>query len=343
MLGFGLFTRREIYTLVRGSQIYRYTSGDKAVTLDNVTYSKLAIKRGSISSSSDLEKNSLEVTFAADSEFAQSCLRSALEEVVFLTLSKYQNNVATMLWQGRLTGCEPDGATIVLTFENDYTSLSRAGARYKYQRTCPHDLYGSGCKLDRNAWKVKTTLVSVSATNVVLRDLSSYDTNYFRLGMLENANGVHVGVEASNGNNLTLIRRLDSLTEYVTTDAQLTALVTATAMLTTAKDQQVAAQTTYDAAVTARDALDPNSPTYTKDYAAADVLVTQEMTALNTAIDATATAQTAYDAAESHVHYLYAYPGCLKSITACARFNNTDNFMGFPFIPEDNPATTRFL
>jgi hypothetical protein len=59
MLGFGLFTRRELYTIVRGSETFRYSSGDNDVTVGNVTWKKLAIKRGQISSSSDLEKTRL--------------------------------------------------------------------------------------------------------------------------------------------------------------------------------------------------------------------------------------------------------------------------------------------
>ena len=357
---FGLFgerTRHELYTIVRGSETYRYSSGDKEITVGGVTWTKLVIKRGSISSSSDLEKNSLEVTFAADSEFAQSCLRSALEEVVFLTLNKYQNATLSMLWQGRLTGVKPDGATIVLTFENDYTSLARVGARYKYQRTCSHDLYGAGCKLNKDNWKVRTTLVSVSGNAVVLRGLESYVDSYFRLGMLENNNGVCVGVEASSGNNITLIRRLDSLANYLTTDEALqaladatTALATAETNLATAQGNQTTAQENYDAAVTDRDALDPSSPTYADDYAAAQAIVDQKQTDLDTAIAATEAAQTAtevaqadYDAAAAEVHYVYAYPGCMKSLAACDAFGNTDNHMGFAFIPEKNPTTTRFI
>lgn len=296
---FGLFgerTRRELYTIVRGSETYRYSSGDKDVPVGGVTWTKLAIKRGSISSSSDLEKNSLEVTFAADSEFAQSCLRSALEEVVFLTLSKYQSGTVSMLWQGRLTGVKPDGATIVLTFENDYTSLARVGARYKYQRTCSHDLYGTGCKLNKDDWKVRTTLVSVSGSAVVLRGLEIYVDSYFRLGMLENKNGVCVGVEASSGNNITLIRRLDSLASQVTTDAQLSVLATKLQALNNAQtSEEIAA------------------------------------------------AQSDYDAYNDTINYVYVYPGCMKSLTACDGFGNTDNFMGFSFIPEDNPTTTRII
>ncbi|MHA3078769.1 baseplate hub domain-containing protein [Acinetobacter sp. ANC 5502] len=325
---FGLFgerTRRELYTIVRGSQIFRYSSGDKDVTVGEVTWNKLAIKRGSISSSSDLEKNSLEVTFAADSEFAQSCLRSALEEVVFLTLSKYQSGTVSLLWQGRLTGVKPDAATIVLTFENDYTSLARAGVRYKYQRTCAHDLYGEGCKLDKDAWAVQSTVKSVGGVTVVLRGLEGYADNYFMLGMLKNSNNVYISIESSTQNTMTLIRRLDSLSDYLTSDEDLDVLADAATALATAQSE-------YDAAVSARDALDPTS----QEYIDAQVIVDEKQMVL-------ATTQADYDAAAASVHYVYVYPGCVHSISACNTFGNTDNFMGFPYIPEDNPTIVRII
>ncbi|ENU80128.1 hypothetical protein F975_01881 [Acinetobacter sp. ANC 3789] len=343
---FGLFgerTRRELYTIVRGSQIFRYSSGDKDVTVGEVTWNKLAIKRGSISSSSDLEKNSLEVTFAADSEFAQSCLRSALEEVVFLTLSKYQSGTVSLLWQGRLTGVKPDAATIILTFENDYTSLARVGARYKYQRTCAHDLYGEGCKLDKDAWAVQSTVKSVGGVTVVLRGLEGYADNYFMLGMLKNSNNVYISIESSTQNTMTLIRRLDSLSDYLTSDEDLDVLADAATALATAQSHQSIAQTSYDTVVMERDALDPSSPNYADDYATAQLRVDQKQAALDAAIVGTDLAQQDYDATAANVHYVYVYPGCVHSISACNNFGNTDNFMGFPYIPEDNPTIVRII
>lgn len=311
---FGAKTRRELYTITRGSESFLYTSGDKDVTIDNNTWSQLTIKRGSISSSSDIEKNTLEVTFASDSEFAQSCLRSALEEVVFLTLSKYQNGIKSLLWQGRLTNVKPKDATITLTFSSDYTTLARAGVRYRYQRTCAHDLYGTGCKLNKNDWKIQTTLASVNGTSIVLRGLGGYAVNYFRLGMLDNVDGVSIGIEASSANTITLIRKLDSLGDYITTDQQLQALTTATTALATA-------QSAYNTAIAS---------------GASPSVIASRLAELTTA-------QSAYNTALSNVHYVHVYAGCMKSLTACDAFGNTDNFIGFPFVPEDNPTTTRIV
>lgn len=326
---FGSKTRRELYTITRGSESFLYTSGDKDITIGENTWTQLAIKRENIESSSDLEKNNLDVTFAIDSDYAQSCLRSALEEISFLTLSKYQNGIVTLLWQGRLTAVKPKDSTIVLTFENDYTSLARVGARYKYQRTCANDLYGAGCKLDKEQWKVQTTLASVSGTSLVFRDLDSYVDSYFRLGMFQDSNGVFVGIEASSGNTITAIRRLDSLSSQITSDADVLALSSALVALESA-------QTAYDLALSLLNSLDTSSTTYDDDFTEAQANVSVKLDELNSA-------QNSYNVALSNIKYFYVYAGCMKSITACDVFGNTDNFMGFPFIPEDNPTTTRIV
>lgn len=302
--------RRELYEFTRGEAKFYYTSGDKPVQDSETIYEAITLTRSSIDSSSDLEKNSIDITFALNSKFAQDCLRSALEENILVKVSKLQFGNISTLWQGRVTAVKPNGVEITLTCETDYTSLGRAGARYKYQRTCCHDLYGSGCKLDKSQWGIQTTVKSVDKLDVQLRDLAVSDS-YFQLGMLQSSTGVNVAIESSSGQSVTLIRRLDTLTDQVTTDAALLAYNNALTQL--------------DAAIAARDALDVNDA----GYAAAQSLVSEKQTAL--------------DLAAESVFFVTVYPGCMKSLTACHRFNNTDNFLGFPYMPEDNPTTTRIV
>lgn len=258
--------RRELYEFTRGDQKFYYTSGDKPVQDGETIYDAITIKRSSIDSSNDLEKNSLDITFALNSKFAQDCLRSALEENILVKVSKLQFGKISPLWQGRVTSVKPNGVEITLKCETDYTSLGRAGARYKYQRTCCHDLYGKGCKLDKSLWGVQTTIKSVDKLTVELRDLT-FENNYFRLGMLRSSTGVNVAIESSSGNKITLIRRLDSLVDQITSDDDL------------------------------------DNPEF----------------------------------------FVTVYPGCMKSLNACDRFNNTDNFLGFSYMPVDNPTTTRIV
>lgn len=302
--------RRELYEFTRGDARFYYTSGDKPVQDNETIYEAITLTRSSIDSSSDLEKNSIDITFALNSKFAQDCLRSALEENILVKVSKLQFGNISTLWQGRVTAVKPDGVEITLTCETDYTSLGRAGARYKYQRTCCHDLYGNGCKLDKSQWGIQTTVKSVDRLNVQLRDLAVGDS-YFQLGMLQSSTGVNVAIESSSGQSVTLIRRLDTLTDQVTTDSALLAYNDALTQL--------------DAAIAARDALDVNDA----GYADAQALVTEKQIAL--------------DLAAESVFFVTVYPGCMKSLTACHRFNNTDNFLGFPYMPEDNPTTTRIV
>lgn len=283
--------RREIYEFTRGDAKFYYTSSDKPIQDGDIIYHPITLKRSEIESSSDLEKNSIDITFALNSEFAQDCLRSALEENILVKVSKLQFGNISTLWQGRVTAVKPDGVEITLKCETDYTSLGRAGARYKYQRTCCHDLYGSGCKLDKSQWGIQTTVKSVDKLNVQLRDLA-VDDNYFRLGMLQSSTGVNVAIESSSGQSVTLIRRLDTLADQVTTDEALLVYNTA--------------KSNYES--------NPNEDN-----------------------------QEALDLAAQSVFFIIVYPGCMKSLTACHRFNNTDNFLGFAYMPEDNPTTTRIV
>lgn len=334
--------RRELYEFTRGEAKFYYTSGDKSVQDGEIIYEAITLTRSSIDSSSDLEKNSIDITFALNSKFAQDCLRSALEENILVKVSKLQFGNTSTLWQGRVTAVKPDGVEITLKCETDYTSLGRAGARYRYQRTCCHDLYGSGCKLDKSQWGIQTTVKAVDKLNVQLRDLA-VDDNYFRLGMLQSSTGVNVAIESSSGQSVTLIRRLDTLADQVTTDEALLVYNTAIQALIDAQHTQALAQIELDQAIADRDALDPVSPTYEQDLLGAQTLVDQKQLALDAAIQNTADAQGTFDLAAKSVFFVTVYPGCMKSLTACHRFNNTDNFLGFAYMPEDNPTTTRIV
>lgn len=334
--------RRELYEFTRGENKFYYTSSDKSVQDGETIYETITLQRSAIESSSDLEKNSIDITFALNSKFAQDCLRSALEENILVKVSKLQFGNISTLWQGRVTSVKPDGVEITLKCETDYTSLGRAGARYKYQRTCCHDLYGSGCKLDKSQWGIQTTIKSVDKLAVQLRGLS-VDDNYFRLGMLQSSTGVNVAIESSSGQSVTLIRRLDTLADQVTTDEALLAYNTAKQALINSQNAQAIAETDLAQVIADRDALDPESPTYEQDLLDAQALVDQKQAALDNAIQNTADAQTAFDLTTESVFFVIVYPGCMKSLAACHRFNNTDNFLGFSYMPEDNPTTTRIV
>lgn len=334
--------RREIYEFTRGDTKFYYTSSDKSVQDGETVYEAITLTRSAIDSSSDLEKNSIDITFALNSKFAQDCLRSALEENILVKVSKLQFGKISTLWQGRVTGVKPSGVEITLKCETDYTSLGRAGARYKYQRTCCHDLYGSGCKLDKSKWGIQTTIKSIDKLNIELRDLA-IDDNYFRLGMLTSSTGVNVAIESSSGQTVNLIRRLDTLSEQITTDATLLAYNNAKIALIQAINIQIFAEENLNQAITDRDALDPASPTYEQDLLDAQAIVDEKQIELDEANQDVDEKQEAFDLATQSVFFIKVYPGCMKSITACHRFNNTDNFLGFPYIPEDNPTITRIV
>ncbi|MBI1450324.1 DUF2163 domain-containing protein [Acinetobacter sp. FL51] len=301
-------TRRELYEFTRGTEKFYFTSGDRPIPIDDVVYEPVTVKRGNIKSSSDVEKDTLEISFARDVKLAQDCLRSALEQNVYVKVSRLQYGILEMLWQGRVVSVKPVDAEITLNCTTEYSSVEVVGSRFMYQRTCCHSLYSESCGLNREDWGVKTTIKSISGLDIELRDLAFRD-GYFQLGMLKSAFGVNVGIESSAGNNVKIIRRLDSLVDQITTDADLVIYS--------------AAETALTDAIAVRDALDPDDPA----YAAAELDVQLKQSELGVAAEP--------------VFFVTVYPGCMKSLIACDEFNNTDNHFGIPYVPEDNPAQTR--
>lgn len=302
--------RREIYEFTRGTEKFYYTSADIDIQDGETIYEAITLNRSDIESGSALEKNSVEITFALNSKFAQDCLRSALEENILVKISRVQFGNITTLWQGRVVAVQPKGAEITLACETDYTTLGRTGARYKYQRTCVHDVYGIGCGLNKSDWAIETTIVNVDGLNVTLRGLTVVD-GYFNLGMLEDSNGVSVSIEESAGQQVALMRRLDTLVDQITTSADLAAYNTAKSEL--------------EQAIETRDQFEPETP----EYEAAQLVVDEK--------------QLAFDESSELVHIVKVYAGCMKSLRACDDFGNTDNYLAFPYMPEKNPTTTRIV
>ena len=137
--------------------------------------------------------------------------------------------------------------------------MRRPGLRTMYQRSCPHVLYGRGCRLDKEDFKIPAHLSSITTNglSVTVYKASSYPNGYFTGGMISDMDGNLRLIIDHVGAKLTLIRKLDGL------------------------------------AWTSADPEDINC---------------------------------------------YIFPGCMRTKEDCKdKFNNIDNYGGYPFIPLTNP------
>lgn len=177
----------ELYEFINGTAAYRYTSAAHDVSYGGNTYTAVPIARGAVEATSETARLALEITCARDLPVLGLFSTMPPEEVVAVTLRRLHagDGEAITLWMGRVLNVTWNSAAAEIHCESVYTSLKRVGLRRLYQKGCPHVVYGPGCGLDRDDFKVVRTVSTVTGTTVTLGTLSGYADGYFAGGYLE--------------------------------------------------------------------------------------------------------------------------------------------------------------
>jgi uncharacterized phage protein (TIGR02218 family) len=203
----------ELYQFTEeGTDGWTYTSADDKITYNNLLYLPIAIGRDEIESKNELSKSNITVSVSLDNAMGRRWLKNAGEKVVGLTiftLDQETNNVM-VAWKGRLASVKPNDKSIQLYFESIFTSLRRAGVRLRYQRTCPHVLYGNGCRVNKAPYMLDTIVNTVSGINVVIYQPAQAAEGWYTGGIFESDKGVRF-ITAHKGDNITLNRPIDGL------------------------------------------------------------------------------------------------------------------------------------
>ncbi len=185
----------ELYEFARAHLRWRYTSADRVISYSGVDYQPAAIERGPIEAARELARSRLTITLARDNPVADMYRIAPPSDVVTAILRQlhHGDGEAVVLWTGRIVGVDWQGARARLTLEPIYTSIRRMGLRRRYQRACPHVLYGVGCDLSRETWRLDTTVSSVSGITVQAAGVAAQGDGYYAGGMLEwtDASGVY--------------------------------------------------------------------------------------------------------------------------------------------------------
>lgn len=204
---------KELYRFVEGSTVWTVTSADTAEVHNSETYLPITIGRNEAESKNDISRANIEVSVDLDNAMGLRWLKSIIEEVVTLTIFSKDGADVSVVWKGRLASVKPDMSAITLVFESIFTSLRRPGLRAKYQRSCPHVLYGRGCNLDKDDFAVSSAITAVSGATVTATAAALQPDGWYNGGMIQGPDGALRFVLAHVGSTLTLIRSLDSVTE----------------------------------------------------------------------------------------------------------------------------------
>lgn len=204
---------KELYRFVEGALVWTVTSSDSDETHAGEVYTSSAIGRDEAESKNELSRANLTVSVSIDDPMGRRWLKTIIDSVVSLTIFSKEDSSVSVVWKGRLSAVKPEATNIKLVFESIFTSLRRPGLRQRYQRSCPHVLYGRGCNLNKDDWAVSGQVVAIDGVTVYMPIAATYESGYFTSGMIEAPNGTLRFITAHSGGYLTLIRQLDDLTE----------------------------------------------------------------------------------------------------------------------------------
>ncbi len=245
----------ELYEFIQGLTKHRYCSTEQEVQYLSQIYKPFSGSRKTIKQTTDALKDTISFTFPRDDAFASQYLGFAPDDLV--TLSIYRGHTTdssgefSVYWKGRVIGTKTSGNEIIIDCESVFTSIKRPGLRARFELTCRHPLYLTGCGVNREAFKVDSSVLSINGTSISVQGGTALGSGYLNGGMLITQSGVARFITSHVNDAIKIARPIS-------------------------------------------------------DLKGGDIV--------------------------------YLYPGCDHLMATCnSKFNNLDNFGGFPWIPTKNP------
>lgn len=193
--------RNELFEVTIGATVYRFTSGTRDVVVDGVIYTAEAVDRSAagvpaIGKGGD---QTIEIPIRPDHPIVKRWLWNGVppKTATVVIRKLYASNISEPLWQGTIVALEADNANTKLHVSGMLgPPVRKRLPTITAGRQCQNVLYDDACKVDRNSFKVSTTVLAIDGRRVRINfgDLSR-DYDWFELGEL-----VHV----ASGERMTI-------------------------------------------------------------------------------------------------------------------------------------------
>lgn len=182
----------ELYELKRGSTFWRYTSYDENVIFNSNVFRAISLKRPSIESNQDINKNSIKISMDRGADFLDQFISDVPTDVISLDIIRlHSGNVESVItWKGRVINVKFVEELAEVTCQSIYSSLKRPGLRRLYQINCPHVLYGTECKVIKAVFEIPAVISAVSTNKItspsfIVSINPTFDADWFVGGLVE--------------------------------------------------------------------------------------------------------------------------------------------------------------
>lgn len=196
----------QLYEFIRtsGGQdfLWNYTSADRDLWYNDALWRAIPISDDGVKLSSEAQSTELTVKMPIAEKFCEQFrLNGATpSDTVWLRVRRIHGGDITHLDGGKPTVLADALVTWIGTVNgiNQTTELEaqvrcsmlsasfkRGGLRYGYQKNCPHVLYGPGCKVNRDDFKVTGDVSAIDGNQITIDGFDSKPDGYFAAGFIE--------------------------------------------------------------------------------------------------------------------------------------------------------------
>lgn len=201
----------DIFTFARGPQQWLYTSADRDVTVSAEVYDSVAILRPGIAQGGELNRAGLKLTVARDFPIAVLFRAGIPSETITLRIRQYHDGDGSVvaIWNGRVVNVARVGDLAEILCEPISTSIRTTGLRRRYQRSCPHVLYGPACGVVASSFDLAGTVSALSGLTVTATAFGTQPDGYWEGGYIEwsPSAGIYERrfIDGHTGNTVTLM------------------------------------------------------------------------------------------------------------------------------------------
>lgn len=181
----------ECYEFVGTYSSYRYTSGDRNITVNSKLFTPLPIRRTNIKAGThDEDGLDVQLEFPSTSKLAKDHAFAITPPKLLLTIYRVHvgddyNNDYVIYWTGPVSSITVEMELAKVRIPSIFgNALAGEIPSVYYQGPCNHVLFDSGCKLSKAAHSVLTTIVDIEGLSVTIASKGGFPDGYFVGGVL---------------------------------------------------------------------------------------------------------------------------------------------------------------
>ncbi len=204
----------EGYRFAQGSNLWFYTSADRAITLPAGVFAPEAITRSELDFSQEDTGETIELTLPRANPVPALFIGDLPSTPVWVTIYRAhrgEESLAVTIFSGKVVRARFEESEAVLTGASLTAMLARTVPILAMQTACNHVLYSTACGADPGACRDLVSVTSVSGATVISNGFALRPNQWYRGGRLETASGETRFIVNHVGSTVTLISPLPGL------------------------------------------------------------------------------------------------------------------------------------